>query len=74
MVGWAIIVGLAIAGIGGMAGWFLNNRFGRKSLEAASKRTDETIRNARREAEKVRRAGILEVKQETLALRNKADR
>ncbi len=74
MVGWAIIVGLAIAGIGGMVGWFLNNRFGRKSLEAASKRTDETIRNARREAEKVRRAGILEVKQETLALRNKADR
>ena len=39
MVGWAIIVGLATAGVGGLAGWFLNNRFGRKSLEAATKRT-----------------------------------
>ncbi len=74
MDGWAIIVGLVIAGLSGLAGWFLNNRFGRKSLEAATKRTDETIRNARREAEKVKRAGILEVKQEILARRNKADR
>ena len=73
MNGWAIIVGLAAAGLGGLAGWFLNNRFGRKSLEAATKRTDETIRNARREAEKAKRASILEVKQEILARRNKAD-
>ena len=74
MVGWAVIVGMAIVGLGGLAGWFLNNRFGRLSLEAATKRTDETIRNARREAEKAKRAGILEVKQEILARRNKADR
>ncbi len=73
MGGWAVIVGL-VAGLGGLAGWFLNNRFGRKSLEAATKRTDQTIRNARREAEKTKRAAILEVKQEILARRNKADR
>ncbi len=69
-----IVVGVAIAGFCGSAGWFLNNRFGRKSLEAAIKRADETIRNARREAEKAKRAGVLEVKQEILARRNKADR
>ena len=69
-----IVVGVAIAVFCGAAGWFLNNRFGRKSLEAAIKRADETIRNARREAEKAKRAGVLEVKQEILARRNKADR
>jgi len=74
MGGWAVIIGLAIVGLGGLVGWFLNNRFGRLSLEAATKRVDETIRNARREAEKVKRAAILETKQEILARRNKSDR
>jgi ribonuclease Y len=68
------IIGLlALAVVGAVAGWFLNNRFGRKSLEATSKRADETVRNARREAEKAKRASIIEAKQEILARRNKAD-
>jgi ribonuclease Y len=69
------IVGIGAAVLAGaVAGWFLNNRFGRKSLEAARKRSDETVRNARREADKIKRASVLEAKQEILAQRNKADR
>ena len=69
------IVGIGAAVLAGaVAGWFLNNRFGRKSLEATRKRSDETIRNARREADKTQRAAVLEAKQEILAQRNKADR
>jgi ribonuclease Y len=69
------IIGLAALALGGVvAGWFLNNRFGRKSLEATRKRADEAVRNARREAEKSKRAAIIEAKQEILAQRNKADR
>jgi ribonuclease Y len=68
------IIGLlAVAVVGAVAGWFLNNRFGRKSLEATRKRADETVRNARREAEKAKRASIIQAKQEILARRNKAD-
>ena len=64
---------LAVVVVGAVAGWFLNNRFGRKSLEATRKHADETVRNARREAEKAKRAAIIEAKQEILARRNKAD-
>jgi len=69
------IVGLFLVAVVGsvLGGWFLNNRFGRRSLEAMSKRADETVRNARREAEKAKRSSILEAKQELLSLRNKAD-
>jgi len=69
------IVGV-VSGVlsGAIVGWFLNNRFGRKSLEATRKRGDEATRNARRESEKTKRASILEAKQEILAQRNKADR
>ena len=69
------MVGLFLVAVVGsiLAGWFLNNRFGRRSLEAINKRADETVRNARREAEKVKRASVIEAKQEILALRNKAD-
>jgi len=71
---WGIVGVVSGALFGAFAGWFLNNRFGRKSLEAMRKRGDEAIRNARREAEKTQRASILETKQEILAQRNKADR
>lgn len=69
---WALA--LASITIGGGIGWFLNNRFGRKSLEAASKRSDEIVRNAQREAEKAKRAAVLDAKAEILAQRDKADR
>jgi len=69
------ILGLAASAfVACLIGWFLNNRFGRKSLEATRKRSDEMVRNARRDAEKAKRASVLEAKQEILARRNKADR
>ena len=70
---WGVAALVLGAALGPVIGWILNNRFGRKSMEAARKRADETARNARREAEKAKRASVLEAKQETLALRNKAD-
>jgi ribonuclease Y len=74
MSAWAV-VGLCAAALaaGGAAGWFLNNRLGRKSLEATRKRADETLRAAQREAEKTKRAAVLEAKQEILAQRDRAD-
>ena len=68
MSGWMILGAAAIVAFGVLAGWFLNNRFGRKSLEATRKRADEMARNARREAEKTKRAAVLEAKQEVLAM------
>ena len=70
------LLGIAVAAavVGALLGWFLNNRFGRRSLEAMRKRGDEAVRQARHEAEKVQRAAVLEAKQEILAQRNKADR
>jgi ribonuclease Y len=70
----AIFIGLLAAGAGGALGWVLNNRFGSKSLEAMKKRADETLRAARRAAEKAKRKGILESREEILRQRNKADR
>ena len=70
---WGVAALVLGAALGPVVGWILNNRFGRKSMEAARKRADETARNARREAEKAKRASVLETKQETLAMRNKAD-
>src|SRR5262245_40609905 len=70
------LLGIAVAAavVGALFGWFLNNRLGRRSLEAMRKRGDEAVRQARHEAEKVQRAAVLEAKQEILAQRNKADR
>jgi len=63
----------ATAGVCLYLGWQLNNRFGSKSLEAMQKRADETIRAARRSAEKTKRKAVLESKEEILKQRNKAD-
>ena len=72
---WTLVASVAIALSGGLlVGWFLNNRLGRNSLEAMRKRADETLRVARREAEKAKRAAVLEAKEEILAQRNKSDR
>jgi ribonuclease Y len=70
------VVALVAAAVvlGGALGWLLNNRFGRKSLEATQKRADEALRAARREAAKAKRKTLLEAKEEALQLRNKADR
>ena len=59
--------------VGVLAGWLLNNRFGAKSLEAMHKRTDEALRSARREAEKVKRKMLLEARERILAERDKTE-
>jgi ribonuclease Y len=67
-LGGAIVALIAVA-----AGWFLNNRLGRNSLEAARKRADETLRHARHEADKAKRAALVELREELLAQRNRAE-
>ncbi len=68
-----IAVAALSAVLGGAAGWFLNNRVGRGSLEATRKRSDEMIRGARREAEKLKNAAVLEAKDEIFRHRKKAE-
>jgi len=58
---------------GAAAGWFLNNRLGRGSIEATKQRVDELLRAARREGEKAKRDLLLAAKEEALAQRNKAE-
>jgi ribonuclease Y len=68
------LLGLTTVVIGGLLGWLLNNRFGVKSLDATRTRSDEMIRAARREAEKIKRRAILESKEAALKQRDKAER
>ena len=70
---WILII-LAVAAAAVALGWLLNNRFGSKSMEAMKKRADESLRAARRSAEKAKRKAILESKEEILRQRNKAER
>lgn len=70
----AAVLVLVAASLGGLAGWHLNNRFGRRSLEAMKKRVDEAVRAARRESEKLKRKAMLESKEEILRQREKAER
>ena len=58
---------------GTLFGWLLNNRFGRKSLEAIRMRVDEATRAARREGEKIKRQALLEAREEGLKQREKAE-
>jgi len=69
-----IMDAVVAVGVGALLGWFLNNRFGRKSMEATKVRADEVLRGARRTAEKAKRAALLEAKEESLAERNKVER
>jgi ribonuclease Y len=71
---WMIMDAVVAVGVGALLGWFLNNRFGRKSMEATKVRADEVLRGARRTAEKAKRAALLEAKEESLAERNKVER
>ncbi len=68
-----LLIGLGIAASGTFLGWFLNMRLGARSLEAARKRADEMIRNARREAEKARQATVLKSREEIFQQRKKAE-
>jgi ribonuclease Y len=69
-----ILAALVVAGAGIALGWWLNNRLGRNSLEAARRRIDEMLRGSRREAEKAKRAALLQAREESYEHRNKVDR
>jgi ribonuclease Y len=58
---------------GGVLGWWFNNRLGKNSIEAVRRRAEEVLHNARREAEKAKRAALVEAREEILLQRNKAD-
>jgi len=74
VIWWMITDAVVAVAVGASLGWFLNNRFGRKSLEATKVRADEILRGARRTAEKAKRAALLEAREESLAERNKVER
>jgi len=66
----AALVALA-AGIG--CGFWINNRLATKSLDAARRRAEAVLAEARRDGEKARRAAVLEAREEIFAQRNKAE-
>lgn len=68
------VLTVVVAALAGLLGWVLNNRFGVRSVEAARARTDESLRAARREAEKIKHRAMLEAKQQVLEQREKAER
>jgi ribonuclease Y len=69
-----ILAVLVLAGGGIALGWWLNNRLGRNSLEAARRRIDEMLRGSRREAEKAKRTALLQAREESYEYRNKVER
>ena len=69
-----VLAGAVSVAVGLLLGWFLNTRFGRRSLEASRARADELLRTARRSAEKARQSAVLEAREEIVRQRNTADR
>lgn len=67
------LVVLALAG-GGLVGWWLNTRVGARSVETARQRCDESLRGARREATKIRRAAVVEARKEINRQRTRVER
>lgn len=70
---WLLVDALAGVAVGVALGWFLNNRLGGRGIEAARKRADELHRAALRDAEKAKRAAILESQTEIFQQKRKAD-
>jgi ribonuclease Y len=70
-----LLAALAVAVLvgGGALGWWLNNRLGRRSLEAVRRRAEEMARSAKREAEKEKRQLLLEAREEIFVQRNKVE-
>jgi ribonuclease Y len=67
------LIAVAAALLGGAVGWFLNNRLGAASLEAARRRGDEIQRGAAREGENVKRQQIMEAREQILRDKTKAE-
>ena len=71
MSGWMIAVIAAAAGAA--LGWFLNNRLGAFSLDAAKQKGEEIQRAAGREAESLKRQQIVEAREQILREKSKAE-
>jgi ribonuclease Y len=64
----------AVAVVAGLVlGWWLNDRVGRRSLEAARRRTEDMMRAARRDADKAGRDALLQVREESYQYRTKVE-
>ena len=75
MIPLGIVLAVAAVAIaaGAAAGWWLNNRLGRQSVEVVRHKSEEILHNAQREAEKTKRAALLEAREEVFRQRNKAE-
>lgn len=70
---WLAISVPVVAVAAALLGWWLNNRLGGKSLEAARRKGEALLRDARRDGEKAKQREILEARQEVASQRNKAE-
>ncbi|HZN56051.1 MAG TPA: ribonuclease Y [Candidatus Polarisedimenticolaceae bacterium] len=68
-----VLVGAAAAAAGAALGWFLNNRLGAFSLDAARQKGEEIQRAAGREAESLKRQQIVEAREQILREKSKAE-
>jgi len=68
-----VLFAAATALIGGAIGWFLNNRLGARSLEAARLKGEEIQRGALREAENLKRQQIMEAREQILRDKSKSE-
>lgn len=69
---WALVIAAA-AVVGGAIGWFLNNRLGAASVEAARRKGEEIQRGALREGESVKRQQVMEAREQILRDKSKAE-
>jgi ribonuclease Y len=70
---WTYVGILLAAAAGTGIGWWINGRFGANSLEAARRRGESILHDARRDAEKGKQRALLEAREEIFAQRNKAE-
>ncbi len=68
----AVVLPIAVV-LGAGVGWWLNNRLGSRTMEAARQQAGEVLRQAQREAEKAKRTAIVEAREEILRQRNKVE-
>lgn len=68
-----VIFSILLVVVGLFVGAFIMIIFNKLKVSAAQKEADKLIRNAKKEAEKAKRDGILELKEESYKLKNQTD-
>jgi ribonuclease Y len=71
---WIVLAEIGALVAGGALGFWLNNRLGARSLEAARRKAAELRSVGLREAEKAKKAAVLEAREEILQEKQKAER